>query len=243
MSGHNKWSKIKHTKAITDARKGKVFSKIAKTIVVAARKGGDPGMNSTLRLAIDKAKAVNMPNDNIERAIKKGTGKGKEKQLEEITYEAYGPNGIPLMIETITDNKNRTLSEIRHILSRNNGRLGETGSVKWMFNQKGSIEVILAEKSKDELELAAIDAGAEDIEWKNNVLEIYTEPNDLEKVKENLEKARIKIEDASLDWIPKNEVEIKDESLKNQLERLFEALDENEDVNEIFSNVNPNTLS
>jgi len=243
MSGHNKWSKIKHTKAITDARRGKVFSKIAKTIVVAARKGGDPGMNSTLRLAIEKAKSVNMPNDNIERAIKKGTGGDKEKQLEEITYEAYGPNGIPLMIETITDNKNRTLSEIRFILSRNNGRLGETGSVKWMFNQKGMIEINSVEKNKDGLELVAIDAGAEDVEWKNNVLEIYTKFNDLEKVKENLEKAGIKIENAGLGWVPKNEIEIKNESLKNQLERLFEALDENEDVNEIYSNVNPDTLS
>jgi len=243
MSGHSKWSKVKHQKAITDVRKSKIFSKMVKMIAVAARKGGDPEMNSALRLAIEKAKAVNMPNDNIERAIKKGTGEDKEKRLEEITYEAYGPNGIPLMIETITDNKNRTLSEIRHILSRNNGRLSETGSVKWMFDQKGMIEVSSAEKNKDELELAAIDAGAEDVEWKNNVLEIYTKPNDLEKVKENLEKARIKIEDASLSWVPKNEVEIKDESLKSQLERLFEALDENEDVNEIYSNVNPSTLS
>lgn len=178
MSGHSKWSKIKHQKATTDARRGKIFSKMAKMIAVAAKKGGDPNMNPTLRLTIEQAKSVNMPNDNIERAIKKGTGENKEGQLEEITYEAYGPNGTPLIIETITDNKNRTLAEIKHILSNHNSKLAVTGSVKYLFN-----------KQRDE-------------------------------------------------WIAKYSTDITDEKLKEQLEKLFNALDEHEDVKEIYSNVN-----
>lgn len=178
MSGHSKWSKVKHQKAITDIRKGKIFSKMAKMIAIAARKGGNPEMNPNLRIAIDKARSVNMPNDNIQRAIKRGTGESKEGQLEEITYEAYGPNGTPLIIEAITDNKNRTLSEIKHILNNFNGKLAEAGSVKYMFDKKGE------------------------------------------------------------DWEPKYSTDITNENLKNQLEKLFEALDENDDVKEIYSNVN-----
>ncbi len=178
MSGHSKWSKIKHTKKITDARKGKIFSKMAKMIAIVARKGGDPEMNPALRLAIEQAKSVNMPNDNIERAIKRGTGEDKKGQLEEITYEAYGPNGTPLIIEAITDNKNRTLAEIKHILSSFNSKLAESGSVKYLFDKKGE------------------------------------------------------------DWLPKYSTEITDEKLKEQLTKLFEALDEQDDVKEIYSNVN-----
>lgn len=178
MSGHSKWSKIKHAKKITDARKSNVFSKMAKMIAVAARKGGDPEMNPTLRLVIEQAKSVNMPNDNIERAIKRGTGEDKEGQLEEITYEAYGPSGTPLIIEAITDNKNRTLAEIKHILNSFNSKLAESGSVKYLFDKKGE------------------------------------------------------------DWLPKYSTEITDEKLKEQLIKLFEALDEQDDVKEIYSNVN-----
>jgi len=177
MSGHSKWSKVKHQKAITDARKGRIFSKMAKMIAVAARKGGDPEINSSLRLTIEQAKSVNMPKDNIERAIKRGTGEDKEGQLEEVTYEAYGPNGTPLIIETITDNRNRTLSEIKHILTGFGGKLAEAGSVKYLFDKKGE------------------------------------------------------------DWTPKYSIEITDEKLKEQLTKLFEALDEQEDVKEIYSNV------
>ena len=178
MSGHSKWSKVKHQKAVTDARKGKIFSKMAKMIALAARKGGDPEMNPGLRLAIEKARSVNMPNDNIQRAIKRGTGEDKEGQLEEVTYEAYGPNGTPLIIETITDNKNRTLSEIKHILNNFNGKLAEVGSVKYMFDKKGE------------------------------------------------------------DWEPKYSADITDEKLKEQLTKLFETLDEQDDVKEIYSNIN-----
>lgn len=237
MSGHSKWANIKHRKELVDKKKGKIFSTMAKIIAVAARKGGGPEANPALRLAIEKAKSVNMPNDNIERAIKKGTGEDKERQLEEVLYEGFGPGGVPLIIEVITDNRNRTLSEIRHILSQHNGRIGETGTVKWMFGQKGVIELNAEGKNKEELELLTIDSGAEDIKWKDNILEAHIKPEDLEKTKNNLEKSGIKIEDISLDWVPKNEVKIEDESLKKQLEQLFEALNENEDVKEIYSNV------
>jgi len=237
MSGHSKWANIKHRKESVDKKKGKIFSQMAKMITIAARSGGDPGMNPSLRITVEKAKAANMPNDNIERAIKKGTGENKEGQLEEIVYEAFGPNGVPLIINVITDNKNRTSSEIRHILSQYNGRIGESGTVKWMFKQKGLIEIDLDEKTKEELELLVIDSGADDFKWVNDALEVYTKPDELENTKKNLEKSGIKIKDASLDWVPKNEMKIEDESIKKQLEKLFEALDDNDDVNEIYSNV------
>jgi len=177
MSGHSKWSKVKHQKAVTDVRKGRAFSKMAKLITIAAKKGGDPEMNSSLRLAIERAKSVNMPKDKIENAIKKGTGESKEGQLEEITYEAYGPNGTPLIIETITDNRNRAISEIKHILSNHNGKLAKVGSVKYLF-----------EKQENK-------------------------------------------------WKAKYSTDITDEKIKSQLKKLFEALNENEDVSEIYSNV------
>lgn len=178
MSGHSHWSSIKHKKGISDAHKGKIFSKMAKMIAVAARKGGDPDMNPTLRLAIETAKSVNMPKENIERAIKKGTGEDKAGLLEEVTYEAYGPNGTPLIIETITDNRNRTLAEIKHILNDFSGKLAGAGSVKYLFDKKGE------------------------------------------------------------EWIPKYSTEITEEKLREQLTKLFEALDEQDDVKEIYSNVN-----
>lgn len=240
MSGHSKWANIKNRKEAMDKKKGNIFSKMAKIIEVAARKGGDPIMNSSLRLVIDKARSVNMPNDNIERAIKKGAGGDKSIQLEELVYEAYGPEGTQLIIELITDNKNRTLAEIRHILSQYSGRLAEGGSVKWNFNQMGVISIKYRASSikKDDLELMAIDAGAEDIKWRDDNLEVYTKPEKLESVKEKIKNNNLEIEDSGLEWIPKNEIEIKDEQAKKQLEQLFETLDDNEDVNEIYSNVN-----
>lgn len=240
MSGHSKWANIKNRKEAMDKKKGNIFSKMAKIIEVAARKGGNPTMNPSLRLVMEKARSVNMPNDNIERAIKKGTGEDKSVQLEELVYEAYGPEGTQLIIELITDNKNRTLAEIRHILSQYNGRLAEGGSVKWNFNQMGVIGVKYQTSSikKDDLELMAIDAGAEDIKWRDDNLEVYTKPENLESVKEKIKNNNIEIEDSGLEWIPKNEIEIKDEQVKKQLEQLFEALDDNEDVNEIYSNIN-----
>ena len=244
MSGHNKWANIHVRKEAMDKKKGKVFSKMAKFIEISARKGGDPITNPSLRMAIDKARSYNMPNDNIQRAIKKGSGESKEGQLEETVYEAYGPEGSQLIIEVITDNKNRTLSEVRHILSTYGGRLAENGSVKWNFNQMGVIRIDKSKlkRSEDEIELLTIDAGAEDIKSRGDVLEIFTKTDHLEKIKEVLKKENIEIEDFGLEWIAKNEIDAPETS-KGHIEKLFEALDDNDDVNEIYSNGNPNTLS
>jgi len=239
MSGHNKWANIKVRKEAMDKKRGKVFSKLVKFIEISARKGGDPVTNPSLRMAIDKARSFNMPNDNIQRAVKKGSGEGKDgTQLEEIMYEAYGPEGSQLIIEIITDNKNRTLSEVRHILSTYGGRLAENGSVKWNFNQMGMIRIDKNKISKpiEEMELLMIDIGAEDIKLNGDVLEIKTLPENLEKVKEAVKKENIEIEDSGLEWIAKNEVSIPEAS-KEHIEKLFDALDENDDVNEIYSNI------
>ncbi|MBI4837167.1 MAG: YebC/PmpR family DNA-binding transcriptional regulator [Candidatus Portnoybacteria bacterium] len=240
MSGHSKWSQIKHKKAITDAKKGKVFSKIARMISVAVREGGgDPNANYKLRMIIDKAKAVNMPSDNVERAVKKGTGALEGVGMEEFTYEAYGPGGIALIIEGITDNKNRALSEIKHLLSSQGGKFAETGSVSFLFQKKGVVIINNKEKKIDNegLELKAIDAGAEDLKWQDeNILEINTRPEDLEKIKTIFKQADIVIESSSLDWVPVTEISVEDEKTKNQIEKLMEALDECDDVNEIYSN-------
>ncbi len=238
MSGHSKWSKIKHQKAITDVQKGKIFSKIAKIIAVAARDDGDPEMNSKLRIAIEKAQSVNMPRGNIERAIKKGTGKLGGEKIEEVVYEAYGPSGIALIIEAITDNKNRTLSEIKNILGKHSGRLGDAGSVKWLFEKRGVLELeISKEDNLNDLEMEIIDAGAEDIKKRDNILEIQTKPTELNNIKNNLETKGIKVESANLEWMPKNPVKIEDEKNKIQIEKLFEALDEQNDIQEIYSNL------
>jgi YebC/PmpR family DNA-binding regulatory protein len=240
MSGHNKWANIKVRKGAMDKKKGKVFSKMAKLIEISARKGGDPVTNPSLRMAVDKARSYNMPNDNIQRAIKKGSGENKDgTQLEESVYEAYGPEGSQLIIEVITDNKNRTISEVRHILNTFDGRLAENGSVKWNFNQMGVIRVDKSKISKpiDEIELLMIDAGAEDIKVFEDMLEIKTSHDNLEKVKEALKKENIEIEESGLEWIAKNEVDVS-EAGKIRIEKLFETLDENDDVNEIYSNVN-----
>lgn len=241
MSGHSHWATVKRKKTATDAKRGQVFSKLAKTITVAAKeKGGDPEMNPKLRLAIEQARSLNMPSDNIERAIKKGTGEIKDATIEEATYEAYGPGGIPLIIEVITDNKNRTLAEIKSILNRHNGKIADEGSVRWGFEQKGIIEVKSKNsevKSKEEVELKIIDAGADDIRWQDRILEVYTSPENLEKVKKNLEEQEFEIESANLGWAPKEEVKLEDEKLKNNLTQLFEELDANDDVQEIYSNI------
>jgi len=239
MSGHNKWANIKVRKEAMDKKRGKVFSKLVKFIEISARKGGDPITNPSLRMAIDKARSFNMPNDNIQRAVKKGSGEGKDgTQLEEITYEAYGPEGSQLIIEIITDNKNRAISEIRHLLDIHGGRLAENGSVKWNFNQMGMIRIDKNKISKpiEEMELLMIDVGAEDIKLNGDVLEIKTLSENLEKVKEAIKKENIEIEDSGLEWVAKNEVDIPEAS-KEHIEKLFDALDENDDVNEIYSNV------
>ena len=240
MSGHSHFSTIKHKKEITDQKRSKIFSKLAQQILVSAReKGSDPDTNAGLRLAIEKAKQSNMPKDNIERAIKKGSGELEGEKLEEVFYEAYGPGGIAVIIEGITDNKNRTLAEIKQILSQNQGKLAGSGSVKWMFERKGVI-VINFENSdsekKDELELKIIEAGADDISWNDGVLYIYTKPEDLENVKKGLEEQGIEIESFSLDLVAKEPVDLQEKE-KIVAEKLFEALDENDATQEIYSNL------
>ena len=236
MSGHSHWAGIKHKKELEDKKRSKIFSKLARVISVAARSGSDPQTNPQLRLAIEKAKSFNMPNQNIERAIQRGSGQGKEGALEEFTAEAYGPGKVALIIEGITDNKNRSLSQIKQILAKFDGKLATPGSVKWMFQRLGVITINRGEKEKEALELMAIEAGAEDMKWNDSKLEIYIKPENIEKTKANLENQNIFPESVNLEWIPNKEIEI-DQKEKNKLEGLFNALDENDDVQDIYSNL------
>ncbi len=241
MSGHSHAKTIRREKNITDQKRGQMFSKMARLISVAVKQGGaNPETNPKLRGAIETARSLNMPKDNIDRAIKRGTGEIAAEKLEEVLFEAYGPGGIALIIEGITDNKNRTLGEIKQILNQNNGKLANAGSVKWLFEKKGVIEVPSDKKEdkrkKEDLELLAIEAGAEDIYWHNSLLDVYTKIEELERVKKNLEEKGIKIEGASLDWVAKEEISV-DEKAKESCQKLFESLDENDAVQEIYSNV------
>ena len=237
MSGHSHWHSIKHAKAITDAKRSRLFSKLSKEIEVTAREGGDPEKNPKLRAVIEKAKSAQMPSENIERAIKRGTGELKGEKLEQVLYEAYGPGGTAILIEGITDNKNRTLNEIKQILNQHNGKLAGEGSVKWMFERKGIIKIIsnfsfLASK-KDETELKIIEAGADDIKWRNDFIEVLTKPEDLDEVEKNLKEKAIEVESSFLGWRAKEEITTN----KEKAEKLFEALDDNEAVQNIYSNV------
>ena len=244
MSGHSHSKTIRHAKNISDQKKGQMFSKLARLISVAVKEGGpNPETNSKLRLAFEMAKEINMPKDNVERAIKRGSGETVEEKLEEVLFEAYGPGGIAIIIEGITDNKNRTLGEIKQVLNQNNGKLVGEGSVKWMFERKGCLTInaqfLISNsqiKNKEELEMMVIEAGAEDIYWHEELLDVYTKIEDLEKIKKNLEERGIKIDSVSLDWVAKEEVST-DEKTKEACQKLFEALDENEAVQEIYSNI------
>ena len=238
MSGHSKWSQIKHKKAHSDAKRGKTFTKIVKEVSIAARLGGgDPDGNPRLRTAIEKAKEVNMPHDNIKKAIMKGTGELPGVAYEEFVYEGYGPAGVAIMIEVMTDNKNRTLPEIRHILAKSGGSLGETGCVSWMFDKKGYLLVDKTKASEDALMSVALDAGAEDMrnDPDEDNYEIITAPEDLPVVKGAVEKAGIPIESAEVTMLPKNYV-VLDEKAAEQTIRLMDALEENEDVQNVYSN-------
>jgi len=236
MSGHSHWAGIKHKKGLADVKKSKVFSKIAREITVAAKEGGDPAFNPKLRMAIEKAKLSQMPADNIERAIKRGTGGLESVKLESVLFEAYGPGGTAIIIEGITDNKNRTLGEIKQILNQNNGKVAGEGSVKWLFEKRGCLTLPIGNKTKEELEFIAIEAGAEDFYWYDNTLEVYTKIEDLEKVKKNLENQGLELESASLDWVAKKNITI-DQKAKEACQKLFEDLDENDSVQEIYSNL------
>jgi len=239
MSGHSKWSTIKRKKGVADAKRSNIFAKISKIVTIAARdEGGDPGSNFKLKLAVDKAKSVNMPHDNIDRAIKKGTGELEGgSQIENVVYEAYGPHGVAIIIEAITDNKNRTLSEIKKILSDSDGKLGGEGSVSWMFERKGVIRVSSSDK-KGEIELLAIENDASDIKEEDSSLVIYTTPEKLSDLKEVLEKEGIKVESSEVELITKNSVKINDQGILGKVEKLMESLDGHDDINEIYSNIN-----
>ena len=240
MSGHSKWSKIKRQKGVADVKKGKIFSQLSKMVTLTAKSGGgDASMNPALKLAVEKAKQANMPLDNIEKAIKKGTGELEGGAIEEVLYEAYGPEGVALIIEGTTDNTNRTVAEIKHILSMGGGRLGEVGSVKWMFERFGYLEVDKKDLSisDDNLEMLIIDSGADDFKLIDDVAVVYTKPEDLYKAKENLEKNNIKISETGFEWKAKNTIKIDDEKINARIEKLFEALNEQEDISEVSSNL------
>lgn len=238
MAGHSHWKTIKYKKSATDAQKSKAFSKIARAISVAAREmGPDPNTNPKLRTAIEQARRLHMPTENIERAISRATGEAESTGLEEILVEAYGPGGIALIIEGITDNKNRALGEIKHILNQHNAKLATEGSVRWMFERKGILKIQTGTGMKNsELEMLAIDAGAQDIHRHNDLMEIYTKGEELGNVKKILEEKGVKVEDASIEWIAK-EYKKPTPQERALLEKLFTALDENDAVQEIYSNV------
>ena len=237
MSGHSHFKTVKATKDANDAKKGKIFSKLALVITLAVKeKGADSTTNARLKSAIEKAKEFNMPKENIERAIKKGTGELAGEQLQEVSFEGFGPGGIAVIIDGITDNKNRTLGEIKGILSQYEGKMAGEGAVRWMFEKRGVIMLELGGKPKEEMELMAIEAGAEDVQEREGGIVIFTKPEDMEKIKKTLGEGGIKIESASLDFLPKEEVQISDKE-KERTQKLFEALDENDAVQDIYSNL------
>ncbi|MEA3345727.1 MAG: YebC/PmpR family DNA-binding transcriptional regulator [Chloroflexota bacterium] len=236
MSGHSKWNNIKRRKEAQDAKRGKLFTKLAREITVAAREGGDdPEFNFNLRLAVDRAKEANMPKDNIERAIKRGTGELQEGKLEEFRYEGYDPNGVALLIQALTDNSNRAVSDVRRTLSKHGGHLGTAGCVAWLFEPKGYITIEVDEEGPEELALLAIEAGAEDIETDSQLLEVYTKPENLQRVKENLERQGFSL-DAELSMIPKTVTSLSREETMRTM-RLIDALEELDDVQQVYSNL------
>jgi YebC/PmpR family DNA-binding regulatory protein len=236
MSGHSKWSTIKRKKAAVDAKRGKLFTKLIKEITIAARQGGgDPDANPRLRLAVDNAKSANMPADNIDRAIKKATGELEGVNYTEIKYEGYGPGGVAILIESMTDNKNRTVADVRHLLSKHGGSLGESGSVAWMFDRKGIITLPAQGKTEDEIMEIVLEAGAEDLQFEDDYFEITTELDTFENVRKALMEAGLQIENASLQWVAKNTVEVSGETAE-KLEKLIDSLEDNDDVQNVFTN-------
>ena len=235
MSGHSKWSQIKRKKAKTDQARGKVFSKLVREITTAARTGGDPKMNMRLKTAIEEAKAVNMPADTLKRAIQKGTGELPGETYEEITYEGYGPGGVAVMVKVLTDNKNRTAPEIRHTFTKFSGNLGEVGSVGWMFDRKGIIQVEAARVDEDELLGLALDAGAADLRRADSVFEITATPHDLEGVRRALEGRGVPIQSAEVTYVPQSTVRLEGKDAQQVL-RLVEGLEELDDVQHVYAN-------
>ncbi|UCE19212.1 MAG: YebC/PmpR family DNA-binding transcriptional regulator [Gemmatimonadota bacterium] len=236
MSGHSKWSSIKHKKGRMDAQRGKIFTKLIKEITVAARAGGgDPGANPRLRTAVQSAKDANMPADNIERAIKKGTGELPGVKYEEFAYEGYGPNGVAILVETLSDNKNRTTADIRHIFGKYNGRLGEAGCVAWIFEQKGLILVDEEKCDEDTLLSVALEAGADDVKPEDGTFEVVTTPADFEKVRQAIADGGIEYLQAEMTKIPQSLVRLDGSEAQKTL-RLVEALEDHDDVQKVHAN-------
>ena len=239
MSGHSKWANIKNKKEKTDAQKGKIFTKIGREIAIAVKEGGgaDPANNSKLRDVIAKAKAANMPNDNIARSIKKASGDGNTVDYEEVVYEGYGPGNISVIVDVLTDNRNRIAAEMRHIFSKSGGNMGASGSVAWMFDKKGLLVVErTALMDEDEIMMQALDAGAEDFVAQEDAFEIYTAPADFSAVRENLENLGFQFLSAEISQIPKNTTTVTDPETIEKIERFLERMDDNDDVQEVFHN-------
>jgi YebC/PmpR family DNA-binding regulatory protein len=237
MSGHSKWAQIKRQKGVADARRGQLFTKLAREIIVAVREGGDnPEANFRLRLAIQKARDNNMPLDNIERAIKRGSGQTEGTGLVEMTLEGYGPSGAAILVQALSDNRNRTLQEVRNIFTRHGGNLGEAGCVAWLFDSRGLITIETNSQDAEELALEAIDTGAEDVKMEDGYIEVYTKPAELEKVRETLEAKNLTIASAELSMIPKSTVEMEEKAALQTL-KLLDRLEELEEIQYVASNV------
>ncbi len=235
MSGHSKWATIKHKKAALDAKRGKIFTRLIKEIMIAARTGGDPESNARLRTAITAAKAVSMPADNIKRAIMRGTGELEGGQIDEMQYEGYGPGGAAVLVSVATDNKNRTVSEIRHLFSKNGGNMGEVGSVSWMFERKSQIFIDGGSATEDQLMGIVLDAGADDLRDHGGAWEILSAPEAHEAVLQALEKAGIQTESAEIAMVPKNTIKLEGKNAQAML-RLYDALEEHDDVQNVYGN-------
>jgi len=237
MSGHSKWSTIKHKKAATDAKRGRLFTRLAREITIAAREGGgDPDINFGLRLAVDKAKSANMPKDNIERAIKRGTGELKGEELSEIVYEGYAPNGVALLVQVLTDNKNRTVADVRRILTRQGGTLAEAGAVAWQFERKGYIAIAPDGTDEDTIFEIAVEAGAEDVVFGDDLIEVYAELENFQSVRQALEEAGIQFETAELAMIPKTTMQLQEKQTL-QVMAVIDALEELDDTQQVYSNL------
>jgi len=238
LSGHSKWSSIKHKKGAADAKRGKLFSKLTRAIIVAAKEGGpDPANNLALQNAIEKARSYSMPKDNIERAIAKGAGEGADAEaFETVVYEGYGPEGVAVIVEALTDNRNRTASEVRHAFTRHGGSLGTTGAVAWQFERRGVVVVPGEGVDEEELFLAAADAGADDVEADGDVFQVTSAPESLAAVRGAIEAAGFAVESAELSLVPKTTVAIEDESAAKSVMRLIDALEDNDDVQDVYAN-------
>ena len=238
MSGHSKWSSIKHTKGAADAKRGKLFSKLSRAIIVAAKEGGgDPGANLALQNAIEKARSYSMPKDNIDRAVAKGSGADADSEaFEEIVYEGYGPEGVAVIVEALTDNRNRTASEVRHMFAKHGGNLGATGAVAWQFERRGVVVVPADGVDEEELLMTAADGGADDVEQDGDVFQVTSAPESLSSVRAAIEGAGFAVDSAELVMLPKTTVAVEDEAKARQVMRLIDALEDNDDVQDVYAN-------